>query len=375
MVALAKVREEELSDPYRFGQSVRRGIAGGLRAASDIAKTTYPSSNIYGAAKTIRDDVVPFGRSLVGARPESPVVEPTQQISTIPEPPMGRTSQQLPVIGPESVVAPTLPTPEAPVQTGMRFSDVADTEAFERGGLREMLRSPAPNIAKTLMQDPETGEYTVRESISGGVGGPALKKPFVDPSRFATRTGWDRKGNPIYSTGASEMEVANTGIAEYNKALVSKYGARNLAWEAAEGGVPRDIAQAELYTARAGLREAETVALPTTTESLRGLRSAQAELATQQAETSKLIKLKVPSGEVNRYEEPTTKEIAIDRRGNIFDPAAGLRRKPTMASALEARAALPTTQQSIVDKHFTKLYPNSQAPPEEIMSFIADLEK
>ena len=168
-----------------------------------------------------------------------------------------------------------VPTSSAAAPQNGNFLYPEDQARMERvGGIRQMMQSPNPDIAYSRMRDPATGKNVVRETIngSGNNSAPALQTPFVSAKAFAQRTGWDKDGNPIYSTGADEMAAANAGIADYNTALMAGYRDRNIAFASEQGGIPKDQASAAYDNARA-LEE------PLEGQSSRGLRAAQARQA------------------------------------------------------------------------------------------------
>ena len=166
------------------------------------------------------------------------------------------------VINPQANNQPAAPVNsfKAPAKTdGYNFGTESDARTFAqlsdgKGGMK----SPyGASHTFTVLRDPATGKDMVRQAVNGGHsptgGNPDLKTPFVSAKRFATRTGWDAEGNPIYNDGSAAMAAANAGIADYNKSQISSYDARNAQWLAANGTVPKDRSQADLNDAQAAL--------------------------------------------------------------------------------------------------------------------------
>jgi len=372
----ARVDPEQISRAQQFGQSVFPAAVGGLRKASNFVKSVSPVREMYGAANLVKDfgvglvqgftansqpTPVPTPLPAVPAALTSATVTPQQQEPSAAPPitagltqaPTSATvtpQQQVPSAAPP-VTAGLEPSTQAPPpeQTGMQFSNDMDTRAYAQGGLREMLRSPAPNVANTLMLDPETGKYTVRESMQGSAFAPVMERPL---------------SRRLFSGTAAEFAAANQAISDRNAQLMNGYDIRGQQWAAATGGVPKDVAQAGLYNAQAA-------AEPITAESAAGLRNAQADVA----KTAKLLQFteEVPTGfddfgtpnpprKVQKFFDPTTR--------TVIDPLSGAAQRPSMATAIAARAALPAAKQSIVDKHFGNTRPSA----EEVMSFISTLK-
>jgi len=126
------------------------------------------------------------------------------------------------------------------------FLYAEDTERMNRlGGLKEMLRSPNPDINYSMMRDEKTGKSVVRETIngSGNNSAPTLERPFVSAKKFRQIIGWDKDDRPIYSTGVDEMNAANAGISSYNAEQMAGYNNRNNAWASENGTVPLQNAQ------------------------------------------------------------------------------------------------------------------------------------
>lgn len=249
---------------------------------------------------------------------------------------------------------PTAAQPAAQTATvpqaggGMRFALPQAQDAYERLGLKELLRSPGPSTTKVLRQN-DKGEYYIQESINGGDQPPTLRKP-MDPTLF---------------TGTqAQLEEANKSINEYNTQLMAGYGARNNLWEASQGVIPREQAQAGKYTAEA---EAE----PGLASSLRGLRAQQTleSAARTRAAGYGKVATEVPYGDP-RAGRIARQESFVPYPGS---PGAGIRQPAPATDVMAALNALPEQQRSIVDKYFEDKYPEGGASPEEVMNYISTL--
>ena len=342
----------------RVGNNVIAGFRGEQPDTSEFVMNPY-TRLAMGAA------LEPPVQSVNSAAPVTSGIRPAA--AAAPGNPLSKPSP----LTPPTTAAKTAPTSASTnaVNTGGgtapqngNFLYPEDQARMERvGGIRQMLQSPNPDIAYSMMRDEKTGKNVVRETIngSGNNSAPALKTPFVSAKAFAQRTGWDKDGNPIYSTGADEMAAANAGIADYNNALLKGYQDRNIAFTSEQGGIPRDQASAAYDNARA-------LEVPLEGQSSRGFR------ANSQKKTDligKYVAIDVP-GEPDQYGMPTTRKVLVNPvTEEIFDPTAG-QSKPALLKA--ALGSLSADNRSAVEKHFEG---RNDATHEEVMEYIKTLNQ
>jgi hypothetical protein len=366
---------------YRTGQGLREVVvpaaATGLGALLDVysAPTRAAYSGLKQAVAGLTGEPAPeefkftsatkalpqaVSRALAPTAPPSALVEttvPEPEVVT-PPPTTGLRSQSVTSVQAEPPAAASVSAPvaqiapatarQAAVSQGLRFGAPEEQELYERVGLKEMMQSPYPGFQTGLYTDPGSGESTLIEMINGGPSGPALRQPFVSPKRFRSITGYDQEGNAIYSTGAAEMAAANAAIAEYNRGLLEKYGGQADIWKAGQVDIPKGLAQAGLFQSQAGLAEARADEVPREGASLRAMRAAQQQNVGAQTAANKLIKLKVP-GPPDIYGQPTTREIAMDRSGKVYDPMA-MQQSPRQ-QLQDLAAGMTDERKSIVQKY------------------------
>ena len=267
---------------------------------------------------------------------------------------------------------------QKPAQSNFLYAE--DTERMNRlGGIKEMLRSPNPDINYSMLRDEKTGKSVVRETIngSGNNSAPALERPFVSAKKFRQIIGWDKDRNPIYSTGVDEMNAANAGIASYNAEQMNGYNNRNNAWASENGTVPLQNAQTSEAIAHAN-------EIPLTGKSLRDYQAAQIKnLGTGTGvDKDNFLKIvnQVPSGEIDLA---TGMQKFINEE-QLYDISAGKfinpRRQQTgPQNAILADLNSGQKPQMIYEKYFSSM-PHDQAfetlksmPPGEARKQLAKL--
>lgn len=333
--------------PMRLGLGAAQDVAAGFTGAPPSgeefkffsAAEALPQAVARGLAPEPAPTAAPIAPRVT---PETTAPEPR---ATVPPPTTGLRAQP----APEQTATQIAPVSarQAAVSQGLRFGTPEEQELYERVGLQEMMRSPYPGFQTGLYTDPKTGESSLIERISGGAGGPALRQPFVSPRQFRSVTGYDREGNPVYSSGAAEMAAANAAIAEYNKALLQKYGAQTDIWEAGQVGIPKGLAQADLFQAQAGLADVRAEELPREGASLRAMRAAQMESMAGGGAPAQWVTLKVP-GPPDTLGGATSREVLVNpATGAMVDPL----RSP--AQQLESMTAtMPEERKSVITKYW-----------------------
>jgi len=265
---------------------------------------------------------------------------------------------------------------QKPAQSNFLYAE--DTERMNRlGGIKEMLRSPNPDINYSMMKDEKTGKSVVRETIngSGNNSAPALERPFVSAKKFRQIIGYDANENPIYSTGAAEMAAANAGIVSYNAEQMNGYNNRNNAWAAENGTVPLQNAQTSEAIAHAN-------EIPLTGKSLRDYQSAQIKNMGTGVDKDNFLKVvnQVPSGEV----DPATGMQKFISEEQLYDISAGKFINPRRQQTGPQNAILTDLNsgqkpQMIYEKYFSSM-PHEQAiatlnsmPPGEARKQLAKM--
>jgi hypothetical protein len=228
--------------------------------------------------------------------------------------------------------------------------NAVEAQKFAEGGLRNVLKTPGPNMSRNLMQG-EDGKLFVRETINGSAQAPVLREPAVDPSKYVTRTGWDKEGNPIYSTGAAEMAAVNAGISDYNRGLTEGYKERYDQWANTNGMMPLQEAQAGQATAAAGQATATTREIPANAISMRTLQAAQTAREQATADNDKNWKqVTVEEPGVNEFAQPLkqTEWLNVKTGQSLRSP----RSTSSAAQQLrELRSSLGPQRESIVEKY------------------------
>jgi hypothetical protein len=236
----------------RVGNNMYRGFTGQPIDNSKFVLNPVTQS-LVGEKKPV--GAQPGGRLALAANPAEMAREKLRGQSRLSQPPaqpIAQPQNSAPQINNTNPLRDTSPS-SSRKRPQPNFLYPEDTERMSRlGGVKEMLRSPNPDINYSMLRDEKTGRLVVRETIngSGNNSPPALERPFVSAKQFRQIVGWDKDQNPIYSTGADEMAAANAGIADLNTARLTGYDQRNTAWVSENGTVPLQNAQTGLANAQ-----------------------------------------------------------------------------------------------------------------------------
>ena len=267
----------------------------------------------------------------------------TQYAPPVPTIASGLTSAVNPLesyLTPKPTSTATQATSAAPQPAGLRLMNPLDQKKYDIGGMQGLLATQSPNVTRNLMRT-DGGQYMVRETINGPRT-PALMAPETDVSKYRQITGWTEGrlghpgGQPIYSTGAAELAAVNAGISDYNRDTMAQQTGLTNQWQAAQGGIPLQQAQAAEASAKAA-----TAPEDSRTQGL--LRTAMARQADAAANQGKYI---LGTEEVSAGRNPITQQQEFRKVSVPYSARTGERVVTARERLQDIMSNLSTEQQS-----------------------------
>ena len=302
----APAMSTSVQSPPATGFETQRGLVN--RSAMDQASTALaqPSQYVAPAAPTISSGLTGLTNPLEGSLTYS-----TSPTSTT-----------------------TQPTSATPQPAGLKLMNPLDQKKYDLGGMQGLLATQSPNVTRNLMRT-DNGQYMVRETVNG-FRNPPLMTPVTDVSKYRQLTGYDAQGNPVYSTGAAELAAVNAGISDYNRDTLAQQTGLTNQWQAAQGGIPLQQAQAAEASAKAA-----TAPEDSRTQGL--LRTAMARQADAAANQGKYI---LGTEEVSAGRNPITQQQEFRKVSVPYSARTGERVVTARERLQDIMSNLSTEQQS-----------------------------